>query len=78
MWKATHLINYPTKVIPLSSLENAPNTRIRSRGNLQEIGKTYIMQSTFLNDATKAWNRVPDIITQSESLFTAKKALKNL
>ena len=56
MWKATHLSNYPTKVTPVNTLENAPNTRIRSNGNLKEVGKTNIMQSTFLNDATRAWN----------------------
>ena len=63
MWKATHLTNHPTKVTPLISLENAPNTKIRTNGNLKEIGKTNMMQSTFLNDSTKAWNLAPQIVT---------------
>ena len=76
MWEATHLTNDPTKVTTLSSLENAPNTRFRSDGNLKEIGKSIVMQSTFLNDATKAWNLAPQLIKMSKSVFTAKKNIK--
>ena len=41
---------------------------------MNEIGKTNIMQltfflSTFINNATKAWNLTPEIIKQCETLL---------
>ena len=36
-----------------------------------EKGLAILAQDTFLNDATKAWNKVPLNIKQIDSLFTA-------
>ena len=76
IWKATHLDNYPTKVTTLNSIVNSANTRAKASGNLVELGQTTIMQSTFINDATKAWNMVPSSIKTEENQLKAKRLIK--
>ena len=76
MWKATHLENYPTKITPMNSIENSANTRAKAKGNLIETGHSTIMHSTFINDATKAWNLAPNNIKTAETHFSAKRLIK--
>ena len=76
MWKATHLENYPTKITQMNCIENSANTRAKARGNLVEIGHSCIMHSTFINDATKAWNNAPHSLKTTESQISAKRLIK--
>ena len=76
MWKATHLDNFPTKIKMLRAEDNSINIRARSNGDLV-VNRIYIItKETFINDATKAWNKAPINIRLSESLFSAKTKIK--
>ena len=68
-------INFPARfacrgIKRLSDVENSVNTRANSNGNL------VVNEDTFINDATKAWNKAPSNIKESESIFTAKRLIK--
>ena len=44
---------------------------------LKEFGKSTIVQSTFLSDASKVWNNCPKEIKECVTLWQAKKAIKS-
>ena len=62
----------------LKDVVNPVNTRASVSGNLLVNGNSTITQETFINDATKAWNKVPVAIKDSKSQFSAKKTHKRL
>ena len=47
-----------------------------SNGDVLEMGKTDLVQSTYLSDSSKAWNKVPQVIKDCNSIWAAKKAIK--
>ena len=50
-----------------------PDVRLTSavaRGDLEEEGSTPLSTSTFLNDATRAWNRAPTNIKDTKILYS--------
>ena len=51
-------------------------TRAVTSGQLIEEGVTTLAQNTFLNDATNAWNLVPETIKSCKTMWSAKKAIK--
>ena len=77
MWKATHIDNYPAKINMLKDVVNPVNTRASASGNLLVNGNSTITQETFINDATKAWNKAPASIKESKSQSSAKKHIKD-
>ena len=42
---------------------------------LKPIGKSRIVESTFMSDAVKVWNATPQCIQECKSLFTVKKEI---
>ena len=76
MWKATHIDSYPIKTEQKSESADKINTRVVSSGNLIKKGFSSTSQNTFLNDATRAWNKTPLTIKSCKSLFSAKKQIK--
>ena len=46
------------------------------KGYLQETGASKKALKTFVNDSTRVWNRAPQNIKTSKSLFTAQKEIK--
>ena len=77
MWKANNVANYPTKVQTKTRLGDAPTTRSISRGDVVEGANfSNLSRSTFINDATKAWNRAPDSIKNCTTYYTAKKSIR--
>ena len=56
-------------------LNGARKSRSISSGKLIEEGTTEKSISTFINDATRAWNKAPTAIKVCKSLYTAKKAI---
>ena len=74
VWKAINNGSYPLKIKAVSHEEIQCATRAVSKGALVEFGKTEILQSTFLSDASKAWNRCPESVTTCKSLWSAKKS----
>ena len=60
----------------LKAPEESRSTRAITRGDLLIKGLTVKSQSTFLNDASKIWNKAPMSIKSCETLYTAKKEIK--
>ena len=78
MWKANNVDNYPTKVHKrcINDDESRSTTRSTTKGVLLESGKSTLSQQTFINDATKAWNKAPTSIKNCVSITMAKKAVR--
>ena len=56
-------------------VEDTRITRSMTTVNLIVQGKSEILQSTFLSDASRAWNKAPECIRQSESIWKVKKEI---
>ena len=78
MWKSTRIPKYPIKTELIQRPADVANTRAVSLGELKEGKLSNASQRTFLNDAMHIWNKTPINIKQSVSLYTAKKAIKNI
>ena len=50
-------------------------TRAVSNGDALEIGRSDLVQSTFLGDTSKAWNKTPKEIKECKNVWSAKKAI---
>ena len=46
-------------------------------GDLKEFGKSNIVQSTFISDASRVWNICPAEIKNSVTIWKAKKLIKS-
>ena len=76
VWKAKHDSNHPLKIEETVHDVSTCLTRAVANGDLKEFGKSTILQSTFLRDASKAWNNCPKDIKECVTLWQAKKAIK--
>ena len=76
MWKSSNVPNYPIQMEKINGTDVSGTTRAIARGDLMIKGSTSKSQSTFLNDASKIWNKAPLSIKLSDSLYTAKKIKK--
>ena len=77
IWKAMHDPNHPLKIQKVNRESTVCLTRAVTNGDLKEVGKTNILQSTYISDASRIWNKCPASIKESESLWKAKTAIKN-
>ena len=75
VWKSTNSKNYPIKWEKDPKLVDA-RTRSVQKDSLLVVGKGLKLQSTFYSDAASLWNKAPDCITNSKSLYTVKKEIK--
>ena len=71
MWKSTNDPGYPIQCDKLEASEGARMTRAITRGDLKVKGASLKCQSTFINDASRAWNKAPEIIKNCKTLFSA-------
>ena len=76
MWKANNVQDYPLKVMKTELKDEQRTSRSATSGKLIEYG--HKVTSTFINDSTRAWNKAPNNIKQSKTLFSAKKLSKCL
>ena len=76
MWKANNIHNYPLKIKTKGESEDSRVTRATTSGKLAESGKTEVIQSTYLSDASRAWNKAPESIIQCETVWKVKKEIK--
>ena len=53
-------------------------TRSIQKVSLIVVGKSLKLQSTFYSDAARLWNKAPDAIKNSKTLFGAKKEIKKI
>ena len=76
VWKALQDANHPLKIEKVAHDLRSCTTRSVTNGVLKEFGKLTILQSTFLSDASKVWNKCPTDLKEFESLWKAKKVIK--
>ena len=72
-WKNSQDIDYPLK---FKKVTNDCHTRAATNGDMIEFGKSDLVKSSFLSDASKAWNKTPMEIKECNTLWSAKKAIK--
>ena len=71
VWKAMQDANHPLKIEKVAHDLRSCTTRSVTNGDLKEFGKLIILQSTFLSDASKVWNKCPTNLKECESLLKA-------
>ena len=76
IWKALNVEDYPLKVKRQSSNNQKVNTRADINQRPVEIGKSLLAQKTCVSDAIHLWNRAPEAIMNSSSLFQVKQEIK--
>ena len=76
IWKAINIDNYPLAIQQRSCTSDERTTRAVTSGRPREIGRTRLTQNTCISDAIKVWNRAPSAVTDSKSLYQAKKESK--
>ena len=72
-WKNSQDIDHPLK---FKKVSNNCHTRATANGDMIEFGKSDLVKSSFLSDASKAWNKTPMEIKECNTLWSAKKAIK--
>ena len=77
MWKSVNLPNHNLAINRCEMKEGMRSSRSISGGKLMEEGFSEKSTCTFINDATRAWNKAPTTIKNCKSLFSAKKAIKS-
>ena len=76
IWKALNVDDYPLKVKRQEVNPQNRATRADLNGRPKEIRKTTLAQKTSVSDSIYIWNRAPDSVTKSLSLYQAKKEIK--
>ena len=76
IWKAKNLDDYPLKVGQQSVNQEGISTRADRMGRPIEIGKSNLVQKSCVSDAIRLWNLAPPNITESNTLYQAKKEIK--
>ena len=74
-WKASQDSDYPLKIAKVKNAEDCVATRAISNGDIIEMGKTDLVQSTYLSDTSKAWNKAPQVINDCKTIWAAKKGI---
>ena len=77
VWKALKLDKYPLEIKRQENNEGGVNTRADLAGRPIEMGKSVLSQKTCLSDAIHLWNRSPSKVTESMSLYQAKKEIRD-
>ena len=78
MWKASHMENYPTKLIKKEMNEDNIVTRSTLRGDIVLRGKSELCSASFILDVSKNWNLAPLAIKNSTSISIAKSEIKKI
>ena len=72
MWKAVNHSNYPLNIKQQQVAENGRSTRGVTAGKLIEP----CTLNTFTGNATRLWNKSPNVIKNSKSISIAKREIK--
>ena len=76
MWKGVQTKDYPVNIKESIKPDGAMETRSSGTHHLVQHRKSELSCRTFINDATRVWNLASLEARKSESLFSAKKAIK--
>ena len=71
-----NIADYPLEIRQQASSENGATTRAATKGRPCDIGRSKLTQSTCISDSIKLWNVAPSAITESTTLYKAKKEIK--
>ena len=76
-FKALHM-NKPNPIMSMrmEQAEDARVSRSETNGNLLEAEVYTLAKSTFLKDSIRVWNRAPNVIKNSKSIYSAKIEIK--
>ena len=72
MWKSTNVPNYPIQCDKKDISQGDRVTRAAVRGDLIVKGTSTKGQASFINDASRAWNKAPDSIKKCKKILSAK------
>ena len=75
-WKALNIEDYPLSIKRQSNGTDGMATRADCIGRPIEIGKTNLVQKTFASDLIHIWNKAPNSIKESKTLYQAKRNIK--
>lgn len=76
LWKACNIPKFPIKITRQSTPPESRQTRGVTKGRLLEPGTSNLSVNSFIGDATRLWNRAPETVTNSETLYKAKIEIK--
>ena len=77
VWKSQKSSSHPTQWLRRNDVNPERRTRAAEANQLKEAHGGKILTSTYINDAAKLWNIAPDNIKHSDSIYSAKKNIKN-
>ena len=77
VWKSLNVEEYPLVIKRQENNCEAMTTRADVAGRPIEIGVTALTQKTCVSDAIHLWNRSPKSVTESKSVYQAKKEIKS-
>ena len=75
-WKASQDADYPLKIEKVKNPVECVKTRSITNGDVIVSGKSELVQSTYLSDTCRAWNKVPNVIKECKTIWSAKKNIK--
>ncbi len=78
MWKVSNDPQYPIRMKTRERQENAIETRIVTRGDLTEVGRSTRAKKSFSCDAAKVWNRAPENIRTAKTLKLQKRRSESI
>ena len=76
IWKALNVPKFPIKVHKQQTPIDSRITRGVTNGKIVEEGSSNLMVNSFIGDATRLWNKAPDVIKSSSTLFSTKSEIK--
>ena len=76
VWKALTVDDYPLIIKRQENNTEGMSTRADLSGRPIEIGKTALTQRTSVSDSIHLWNRAPNNVKDSKTLYQAKKEIK--
>ena len=76
VWKAVNVENYPLKINQPAIPSSGVSTRAAIKGRPVEIGNSRVTQITSTSDAIRIWNKAPESVTEANSIYQAKRNIK--
>ena len=76
MWKVTNTQNHPNIYPKQEPIMGNTVTRGCAKGRLVKTGSKPLTLKTFKSDAVRLWNAAPESVTDCDTIFKAKKAIK--
>ena len=75
-WKALNVEGYPLKIAQQSVPDVGTATRAARNRRPVQVGNTTTTRNTSVSDSIRLWNQAPNSITESKTLYGAKKEIK--